>query len=314
MVFLEKGNAESGAAMQRVQIPKADAILGQKFNVLDHGFLALVDYMGNDSSIVQAARVSYGSGTKTMREDEGLIRYLMRHEHTTPFEMVEFKFMARMPIFVARQWVRHRTASINEYSARYSIVPDEYYVPEPSIIQAQSSSNKQGREDGKLSVEMQVLSAKEIKDSSDKAYELYSNLIKRGVARELARMVLPINFYTEWYWKSNLHNTFHFLALRLDPHAQWEIRQYAVKMAEIVKIITPVAYGAFEDFMLSGIKLSKKEQIAIAKILDGQNIEEACNNAKLLLRKDDGKPIKTGEGPEFLQKLETIKENAHRFS
>ncbi|MCL4372006.1 FAD-dependent thymidylate synthase [Candidatus Marsarchaeota archaeon] len=296
--------------MERIEVKEANEIIGKQYKVLDHGFIALVDYMGNDSSIVQAARVSYGAGTKSIRDDSGLIRYLMRHEHTTPFEMVEFKFLARMPIFAARQWVRHRTASINEYSARYSIVKDEYYVPELAQIQAQSTTNRQGREAGKLSAETQEATAKDIKAFSGKAYALYSDLIERGVARELARMVLPLNFYTEWYWKSNLHNTFHFLSLRLDPHAQWEIRQYAVKMGEIVKSVVPVAYAAFEDFTLNGVRLSSKEQAAVGMILKGSSVEEACSSAKLMLRKEDGKPVKTGEGPEFIEKLAKITEKA----
>lgn len=312
--YADKSPAEketqAESRMERIEVTYANSIIGKQIPVLNHGFLALVDYMGSDSSIVQAARVSYGSGTKSVHDDAGLIRYLLRHDHTTPFEMVELKFIARMPIFVARQWVRHRTASINEYSARYSIVKDDYYLPSIETMQAQSTSNRQGREEGKLSKEVREDFISKIKEKSDGAYKLYMEMIDAGVARELARMVLPVNFYTEWYWKSNLHNTFHFLALRLDPHAQWETRQYAVAMANIVKSVAPIAYSAFDDFVLSSVKLSKKEQHAIDMIINGMEITEACKMAKLPLRREDNKPIKTGEGPEFLAKLERIKENA----
>ena len=310
----ENKSESKPGGMERVEVTHANSIIGKQIPVLDHGFLALVDYMGSDSSIVQAARVSYGSGTKSVHDDAGLIRYLLRHDHTTPFEMVELKFIARMPIFVARQWVRHRTASINEYSARYSIVKDDYYLPSVEMMQAQSASNKQGREDGRLSKDVRVDFISRIKEKSDDAYKLYMEMINAGVARELARMVLPVNFYTEWYWKSNLHNTFHFLALRLDPHAQWEIRQYAVAMANIVELVAPVAYSAFDDFVLSSVKLSKKEQHAVGMIIKGMEINEACKMAKLPLRREDNKPIKTGEGPEFLEKLERIKSSADRIS
>ncbi len=290
----------------RPSVQAADAILGKQFSVLNNGFIALMDYMGTDSSIVQAARVSYGEGTKTVRDDEGLIRYLYRHAHTTPFEMVELKFLARMPIFVARQWIRHRTASVNEYSARYSIVPDSYYVPSLDAIGVQSTSNRQGRQDGGLTESQRAEIASAIEKNSKEAYALYDRLIGQGLARELARMVLPVNFNTEWYWKSNLHNTLHFLKLRLDPHAQYEIRQYAVQMAEIVKIVVPVAYRAFEDFLLEGVQLSNKEQAAVGLMLRGSTAEDACNAVKLVLRKDNGTPVKSGEGPEFLEKLDAI--------
>ena len=310
----DKAENKAESKMERVEVARANDMIGKQIPVLDHGFLALVDYMGSDSSIVQAARVSYGSGTKSVHDDAGLIRYLLRHDHTTPFEMVELKFIARMPIFVARQWVRHRTASINEYSARYSIVKDDYYLPSIEMMQGQSTSNKQGREEGNLSKGMREDFIGKIKEKSDDAYKLYMEMINAGVARELARMVLPVNFYTEWYWKSNLHNTFHFLALRLDPHAQWETRQYAVAVENIVKSVAPRAYSAFDDFMLSSVKLSKKEQHAIDLIINGVEITEACKMAKLPLRRDDNKPIKTGEGPEFLAKLERIKSNASGIS
>jgi len=304
-----KSAHEEEFTMERPEVQKANEIIGRQYKVLDHGFIALVDYMGDDSSIVQAARVSYGKGTKSVRSDEGLIRYLLRHEHTTPFEMVEFKFLVRMPIFVARQWVRHRTASINEYSGRYSILKDEFYIPDVSALQAQSMSNRQGREPGNLTISAREEAIKEIQDISEKAYGVYSKLINAGVARELARIVLPVNVYTEWYWKSNLHNIMHFLSLRTDQHAQWEIRQYAVKMAEIVKTVVPIAYSAFNDFVLSGIRFSAKEQHALSAIIEGIDIEKACEISGIKLRKDNGSLVKSGEGPEFIEKMEKMKKS-----
>ncbi len=303
----DKNAKEQEIPMSRIAVPAADAIIGVRRPVLDHGFVTLVDYMGNDDAIVQAARVSYGAGTKTLRDDKGLIRYLLRHHHTTPFEMVEAKFLAKMPIFVARQWVRHRTASLNEYSERYSLAIKEYYVPPLEAIQAQSTSNRQGREEKGWSIETKERMRNEIIAHSDASYALYNGLVERGLARELARTVLPVNFYTEWYWKIDLHNLMHFLSLRLDAHAQWEIRQYAVTMADMTKVIVPVAYEAFEDFALNSAMLSNKDQAAVAALLRGSTVEEACASAGLELRKADGEQIKSGEGPEFLQKLEIIK-------
>jgi thymidylate synthase (FAD) len=214
--------------------------------------------MGDDSSIVQAARVSYGEGTKNVSSDRNLIRYLVRHKHTSPIEMVDFKFHCKMPIFVARQWVRHRTASINEYSARYSIIKDEFYVPEPPHIKAQDATNKQGR--GEELYEQEVLNIKEwIHDHSYNSHNLYENFLKEDLARELARVVLPVNFYTEWYWKINLHNLLHFLKLRMDSHAQYEIRVYADAIYEIIKEIVPVTCEAFENYVLNAVTFSKQE-------------------------------------------------------
>jgi|TARA_B100000809_G_scaffold130561_1_gene128384 thymidylate synthase (FAD) len=226
---------------------------------LDQGFIRLVDSMGGDDSIVQAARVSYGKGTKKVSQDTGLIRYLMRHRHTTPFEMVEFKFHCKMPIFVARQWVRHRTANINEYSLRYSEARDEFYIPNPKNISTQSALNKQGRgmtlskKDSKLVID-------NFEKISSLSYKMYEEMNEKGIARELARAVLPVNLYTEWYWKNDLNNTLKFLSLRMDSHAQYEIRVYAEAMAEFVKQVTPIAYQAFEDYNLSGFYLSSFEQ------------------------------------------------------
>lgn len=299
-----KSNKEK---MERISRKDINLLIGKKFKVLDKGFVMLVDYMGDDNSVVQAARTSYGNGTKRLRNEEGLIRYLLRNQHTTPFEMVELKFFAKMPLFVARQWVRHRTASINEYSGRYSEMLDDYYVPALKDIQAQSKSNKQGREEGILSYKLKSEFQKEVVKTTEEAYEIYRRYIDAGVAKELARIVLPVNVYTQWYWKANLHNVLHFLDLRMDPHAQLEIRKYADAMAGIVKKVVPITYKAFEDFMFNGITLSSKEQKALGSIMDGEDLYRACEGVGLMLRKDDGSRIKNGEGPEFLKKLENIR-------
>ncbi len=225
--------------------------------VLDKGFVKLVDIMGDDSSIVQAARVSYGKGTKTVNEDEGLIRYLMRHHHTTPFEMVEFKFHCRMPIFVARQWIRHRTANVNEMSARYSEMADWFYEPATDLCTTQSAQNKQGGTG--IRVEGAEEAAQEFKAIHDDTYRRYQGFLEKGMRRELARVALPVSLYTEWYWKIDLHNLLHFLRLRLDPHAQYEIRVFAEAMAEIVKERLPVTWRAFEDYQLGAIPFSRLE-------------------------------------------------------
>lgn len=249
---------------------------------LDHGFVSLVDVMPRmapegqttaDYAIVQAARVSYGDGTKTLSEDRGLIRYLLRHAHTTPFEMIEFKFCCKMPIFVARQWIRHRTANVNEYSARYSLVKDEFYFPESDNVRQQSKTNKQG---GETKVEDSVADAfiNELTDKSKGAYETYETYVNEGIAREQARMVLPLNSYTEWYWKIDLHNLFHFLGLRCDKHAQWEIRVFADAMLKLITPIVPLAVEAWEDYhpYRGALKLTRLEVDAIHKFVD--NIKE----------------------------------------
>ena len=237
--------------------------------VLDHGFVALVDSMPRlvpegqtaDQAIVQAARVSYGEGTKKLTEDRGLVRYLLRHRHTTPFEMVEFKFHVAMPIFVARQWIRHRTANVNEYSARYSIVPDKFYRPTLDNVRKQSTTNRQG---GEETIEVETAeSFLELLEDSEKLYARYLELTEQGVARELARAALPVSVYTEWYWKCDLHNLLHFLSLRMDPHAQQEIRVYAEAMYELIKPICPVACEAFEQYRMEGLHLTKLEIEAI---------------------------------------------------
>jgi len=227
---------------------------------LDHGFVRLVDHMGGDDAIVQSARVSYGKGTKKVTQDRGLIRYLMRHRHTTPFEMVEFKFHCKMPIFIARQWVRHRTANINEYSLRYSEASEEFYLPKDKDILFQSMTNKQGRSINDVPPELKNKVRKYFEEISKLTYEAYQDMNQAGIARELARGILPVNLYTEWYWKNDLHNIFHFLHLRMDSHAQYEIRVFANAMASYVKKVAPIAYEAFEDYIVKGLRFSGVEQ------------------------------------------------------
>jgi thymidylate synthase (FAD) len=252
--------------------PLCDAMGGAlrwEIPVHEHGFVALVDAMPRlipdgqsaDSAIVQAARVSYGEGTKKIHEDRGLLRYLLRHRHTTPFEMVEFKFHVAMPMFVARQWIRHRTASVNEYSARYSIVPDRFWRPTVESVRAQSRTNRQGGEEP-----IDIATAErflELLDRAESNYREYLALTEQGVARELARAALPVSVYTEWYWKCDLHNLLHFLALRLDPHAQREIREYAEAMYALIKPIVPLTCEAFEDYRLGAVSLTRLEVEAI---------------------------------------------------
>jgi thymidylate synthase (FAD) len=292
--------------MVRVSVPEADRLIGVRHPVLSHGFVALVDYMGNDSAIVQAARVSYGQGTKSVRDDRGLIRYLMRHRHTTPFEMVEYKFLVRLPIFVARQWIRHRASSTNEYSARYSIVPDEYEVPAAEEVRHQSTRNRQGR-GAPLPSEVVERFRTDLEGISQTAYAAYSRALEAGVARETARLVLPVAYYTQWYWKVNLHNLFHFLSLRLDPHAQEEIRLYAAEVAKLARVVCPVAFEAFEEFQIEGLTFGRQERKALRALLEGKSATEACALAGLPLQREDGKPMVTGEGVEFLEKLERIR-------
>lgn len=293
--------------MVRVTVPEADRLIGVQHPVLTHGFVVLVDYMGDDSSIVQAARVSYGQGTKSVRDDRGLVRYLMRHRHTTPFEMVEYKFLVRLPIFVARQWVRHRSASINEYSARYSIVPDEFELPPAEEVRHQSTRNRQGRGEP-LPAEVVDRFRSDLDSVSKEAYAAYSRALAAGVARETARLLLPVAYYTQWYWKVDLHNLFHFLSLRLDPHSQEEIRLYAAEVAKLARVVCPVAFEAFEEFQVEGLTLGKRERRAMRALLDGKTPTAACEVAGLPLTREDGKPMSTGEGVEFLEKLERIRE------
>ena len=254
-----------------------EAHLYRAHPVLDHGFIRVIDYMGDDSAIVQAARVSYGAGTKHVQNDEGLIRYLMRHWHSTPFEMCEIKLHVKLPVFVARQWIRHRTANVNEYSARYSILDREFYIPEPSQLAAQSTVNNQGRGEVLTGEEAaRVLDL--LKSDANRAYDHYEAMLsqdgQQGLARELARMNLPANIYTQWYWKVDLHNLFHFLRLRADPHAQYEIRVYAEAIAACVKDWVPLAYGAFEDYRMGGVTLSAKAIAVVKRMLTGEKVTQ----------------------------------------
>ena len=245
------------------------------YPVLDHGFVRVVDYMGDDAAICQAARVSYGRGTKSVQNDEGLIRYLMRHWHSTPFEMCEVKLHVKLPVFVARQWIRHRTANVNEYSARYSILDREFYIPEPEALAAQSVINNQGRGEVLTGEEAEKV-LRLLKNDSAQTYDHYEQMISQegqmGLARELARMNLPANIYTQWYWKVDLHNLLHFLRLRADSHAQFEIRVYADEICKLVSDWVPFAYAAFEDYRLGGATLSSKALDCVKRMIKGEQV------------------------------------------
>ena len=261
----------------RAVAPGMEAQLYKAHEVLDHGFIRVIDYMGDDSAICQAARVSYGKGTKSVSNDEGLIRYLMRHWHSTPFEMCEIKLHVKLPVFVARQWIRHRTANVNEYSARYSILDREFYIPESDALAAQSTQNNQGR--GEVLQGAEAARVLEIlKSDSQRSYDHYEEMLSQdgqsGLARELARMNLPANIYTQWYWKVDLHNLFHFLRLRADSHAQMEIRVYADAIARVVADWVPFAYGAFEDYRMGGANLSAKALDCVRRMLAGETVTQ----------------------------------------
>lgn len=286
----------------RPTVQSMEEILGQEFKILDHGFIRVIDYMGDDNAIVQAARVSYGKGTKQLNEDKGLINYLLRHSHTTPFEMCEIKFHVKMPIFVARQWIRHRTANINEYSARYSILDNEFYVPTVNNIKPQSQNNKQGRDvqelsqteldrvleilnnDSKLcySHYLEMLNLQDNtginKSETDNAIQSIRDPQKLGIARELARINLNLNYYTQMYWKIDLHNLMHFLRLRVHSHAQFEIRVYALQMLEILKIWVPHTYEAFKNHQLNAIKISAHGKEVIKRLINGEKINQSDSN------------------------------------
>jgi len=242
----------------------------QPIPCLDHGFVRLIDYMGDDNAIVQAARVSYGKGSKKVRQDRGLLRYLIRHRHTTPFEMCELKLHVKLPIFVARQWIRHRTANVNEISARYSVLDKEFYLPDPNDMSIQSISNRQGRGDT-LSPEQSALALELLKRDATQTYDTYQQLLGEefGLARELARMNLPVNWYTQWYWKIDLHNLLHFLSLRMDSHAQYEIRVFGDAIGSLVADWVPLVWEAFQDYRLGGTFLSKQEVEMIRGALNG---------------------------------------------
>lgn len=269
--------------------PLLEEILYEQLKVLDHGFIRVIDYMGNDSAITQAARVSYGKGTKTLQSDKALINYLMRNAHTSPFEMCEIKLHIKAPIFIARQWVRHRTANINEYSGRYSLMNNEFYVPEQSQIMEQSKDNKQGR-GSVLQNDLAEKALKDIKNISEQSFAIYNNLINleenkeienqseqtkaTGLARELARIVLPLSSYTEFYWKIDLHNLLHFLFLRGHTHAQYEIREYANIMIDIVKKWTPITYEAFINYKQKAVRISKEGHKVINDVLKNKSVNK----------------------------------------
>ena len=276
------------AATRRATVPALEELLFTPVPLLDHGFVRVIDYMGDDAAIVQAARVSYGRGTKRVSEDAGLIRYLIRHRHSTPFEMCEIKFHVKLPIFVARQWIRHRTANVNEYSARYSILDREFYIPQPEQLAAQSASNRQGRGD--------VLQGEEaahvldlLREDATRNYDHYAEMLnedadgtpldpaRQGLARELARMNMSLNFYTQWYWKTDLHNLLHFLSLRADAHAQYEIRVYAEAMIGMLKAWVPATYQAFLDYRLGAAVLSAQMLAVVKRMLEGEAVEQKAS-------------------------------------
>ena len=278
---------------KRVTSPELEEILYEVVPVLDHGFVRVVDYMGDDTSIVQSARVSYGKGTKKVSTDSGLIKYLMRHRHSTPFEMCEIKYHVKLPIFVARQWIRHRTANVNEYSARYSILDKEFYLPTKENLAAQSKNNRQGRGDlinGKQADDI----LKILKEDAEKSYNNYETMLnerydgttinenKKGLARELARMNLTLNTYTQWYWKTDLLNLLNFLSLRADDHSQYEIRAYADVMIDSLKRWVPITYEAFMDYRIGGMELSSKGKSVISKMIKGESCD--FENSKLSKR------------------------------
>jgi thymidylate synthase (FAD) len=276
---------ETSAPTRRVCAPALEDILYQAIPVLDHGFVRVIDYMGDDGAIVQAARVSYGRGTRQVSEDKGLISYLMRHRHTTPFEMCEIKYHIKLPIFVARQWIRHRTANVNEYSARYSILDKEFYIPAPDQLASQSAANRQGRGAVLAGAEAERVFAL-LREDAERSYDHYAEMLNEGadgapldpsrdgLARELARMNLSLNFYTQWYWKTDLHNLLHFLGLRADAHAQYEIRVYAEIMLDTLERWVPLAYAAFMEYERGGARLSAKALQAVRRMIAGETVDQ----------------------------------------
>jgi thymidylate synthase (FAD) len=285
-----------GGATRRVVAEGLEARLYEPIPVLDHGFIRVIDYMGDDGAIVQAARVSYGQGTRQARDDAGLIRYLMRHWHSTPFEMCEIKLHVKLPVFVARQWIRHRTANVNEYSARYSILDREFYIPAPEALAAQSATNRQGR-GAPLEGEAAARVLEILKEDSRRCYDHYEEMLadgegRPGLARELARMNLPMNVYTQWYWKIDLHNLMHFVRLRADPHAQHEIRVYARAIGEIMRAWVPVTYAAFEDYRLNAVQFSGPAMACLRRMLKGEEVTQETSG------------LSKGEWREFMEALE----------
>jgi len=291
---------------KRPTVEAAEEILGGYFPVLDHGFVALVDYMGTDQDIEGAARVSYGAGTRRVSQTRGLVRYLQRHAHTTPSEMVEFKFHCSMPMFVARQWIRHRTASVNEYSARYSLLPLLFYEPAHANFAHQSSINNQGREAEAAPAELHAAAVERWQELRRHAADTYGWLLAEDVARELARIDLPLSTYTQWYWKIDLHNLLHFLTLRVDDHAQWEIQEYGRVMAGMLARVAPLAYEAWLDYNVLGTRLSAAERAALAELLHGKDGGVAVREgARGLGRAELGELGLAGrEIREFLAKIE----------
>ena len=270
---------------KRATVPAAEEILGLYYPVLDHGFVSLVDYMGSDDAVEQAARVSYGAGTRQVSQTRGLVRYLRRHRHTTPSEMVEFKFHCAMPMFVARQWIRHRTASVNELSARYSLMPLLFYMPDQEHFALQSKSNKQGREGG-APADVYREAVERWRKLRASAGSAYGWLLEEDVAREIARIDLPVSTYTQWYWKIDLHNLLHFLSLRVDPRAQWEIQEFARAIAGMVKRVAPLSYEAWVDYDLESRPLTRAERSILSRLVDGTDGT---------LRARDGASASTGE-------------------
>ncbi len=275
---------ETQAPTRRATVPALEALLYEALPVLDHGFVRVVDYMGDDGAVVQAARVSYGRGTRRVSEDAGLIRYLMRHRHSTPFEMCEIKYHVKLPIFVARQWIRHRMANVNEYSARYSILDREFYIPAPEHLAAQSDSNRQGRGAVLQGAEAEAV-LRLLRDDATLTYDHYAEMLnedgadpaRQGLARELARMNLTLNTYTQWYWKSDLHNLLNFLSLRADGHAQYEIRVYAEAMLQTVQAWVPATYAAFQDYRMGAVTLSAGMLDVVRRLLGGEGVEQPAS-------------------------------------
>ncbi|MBN9343497.1 MAG: FAD-dependent thymidylate synthase [Caedibacter sp. 38-128] len=273
------------ASTRRATVPALEEILYQPFPVLDHGFVRVIDYMGDDTAIVQSARVSYGKGTKQIQQDKGLINYLMRHRHSTPFEMCEIKYHIKLPIFVARQWIRHRTANVNEYSARYSILGKEYYIPRAEDLSTQSITNRQGR-GSSMSPEEAAKILNLLRKDAELVYEHYEDMLNQdqegnildpnrsGLTRELARMNLTLNYYTEWYWKIDLHNLLHFTSLRGDPHAQYEIRAYVNVLLDTIKKWVPFAHDAFVEYRLEGAHISRTGRLILKRLLQGEKVTQ----------------------------------------
>ena len=280
-------------AMARLTVPAAEALLDQEIKVLDHGFVRLVDYLGGDARIVQAARVSYGDGTKTVREDAALIDYLLRNRHTSPFEQVIFTFHVKMPIFVARQWIRHRTARLNEISGRYSVMRDEFYVPGPAEVRRQSKTNRQGGDATEVPAELRERVIALLTAGQERIYDEYEELLKDDVARELARINLPLSLYTEMYWQIDLNNLFHFLRLRMDWHAQYEIRVYGDAMAQVAQAVCPLAYQAFEEHVLHGRNFARSEIELLRSALDRDKLVAAL----------EASGMRASRRREFLDKL-----------